>query len=109
MRRQQAHGYQLVCVLGAAGPVAVAGFRCSEALAWGRYLYVDDLATLASERSRGHGARLIAWLRDYALRHGCEQLHLDSGVQRFSAHRFYLREGFSITSHHFALELEPDA
>jgi predicted GNAT superfamily acetyltransferase len=107
VRRQQAGGYQLAQLRGAAGPVAVAGFRLSEALAWGRFLYVDDLATLASERSRGHGARLIAWLTDYARRHGCAQLHLDSGVQRYAAHRFYLREGMSITGHHFELDLGP--
>ncbi len=27
------------------------------------------------------------------------KLQLDSGVQRFGAHRFYLREGFHISSH----------
>ncbi len=105
VRRQQKDGYQILRVLGAGGPVAVAGFRRTEGLAWGRYVYVDDLATLASERSRGHGKRLIAWLIAYAREHGCVQLHLDSGVQRFAAHRFYLREGMSITAHHFELEL----
>jgi hypothetical protein len=30
---------------------------------------------------------------------------LDSGVQRFGAHRFYLRRRMDITSHHFALDL----
>jgi len=109
VRRQERDGYRLAALPGAAGPVAVAGFRCTESLAWGRYLYVDDLATLASERSRGHGRRLIAWLRDHAREQGCAQLHLDSGVQRFAAHRFYLREGMAITGHHFQLELGPGA
>jgi hypothetical protein len=40
----------------------------------------------------------------YALEQGCRQLELDSGVQRFGAHRFYLREGFDISSHHFSIE-----
>jgi len=31
------------------------------------------------------------------------QLHLDSGVQRYMAHKFYLREGFIIASHHFSI------
>jgi hypothetical protein len=30
---------------------------------------------------------------------------LDSGVQRFGAHRFYLRRRMNITSHHFAIDL----
>ncbi|WP_237067646.1 hypothetical protein [Microbulbifer guangxiensis] len=29
----------------------------------------------------------------------CEQLRLNSGVQRSGAYRFYLREGFDINSH----------
>jgi hypothetical protein len=28
-------------------------------------------------------------------------------VQRFEAHRFYLREGMHIRGHHFSLELDP--
>jgi hypothetical protein len=36
---------------------------------------------------------------------GCAKLELDSGVQRFDAHRFYLRKRMIISSHHFSLEL----
>ncbi|MGZ5001726.1 MAG: GNAT family N-acetyltransferase, partial [Chthoniobacterales bacterium] len=31
---------------------------------------------------------------------------LDSGVQRFDAHRFYLMKRMKISSHHFSLELD---
>ncbi|MBI3921087.1 MAG: GNAT family N-acetyltransferase, partial [Armatimonadetes bacterium] len=86
--------------------VAVAGFRLSENLAWGRFLYVDDLVTDEAERSRGHGQELLEWLLEYAHQQDCDQFHLDSGVQRFGAHRFYLRHGMDITSHHFALKLK---
>jgi GNAT superfamily N-acetyltransferase len=84
---------------------AVAGFRIAEFLAWGRILYVDDLVTASAQRSRGHGQALFDWLVARARANGCAQLHLDSGVQRFDAHRFYLRQRMSITSHHFALQL----
>ena len=43
------------------------------------------------------------WLKCHARENECEQIHLDSGVQRFPAHRFYLREGFDIASHHFSI------
>ena len=33
-------------------------------------------------------------------------LDLDSGVQRFPAHRFYLGQGMAITAHHFALDVQ---
>lgn len=105
VRRQEAAGYRIACVRREGRVVAVAGFRLGETLAWGRFLYVDDLVTLASERSRGHGAALLRFLAARARDAGCGQLHLDSGVQRRDAHRFYEREGLAITSHHFARKL----
>jgi GNAT superfamily N-acetyltransferase len=84
---------------------AVAGFRLVEMLAWGRSLYVDDLVTDSAERSKGYGESLMRWLIDCARATGCEELHLDSGVQRFDAHRFYLAQRMKISSHHFAIDL----
>ena len=87
--------------------VAAAGFRVGHMLAWGRYLYVDDLSTLPEARRRGYGRLLLEWLTEEARRLGCEQLHLDSGVtaDRYDAHRLYLNTGLAITSHHFARRL----
>jgi len=103
--RQQREGYRLAFVEADGAVEACAGFRVAENLAWGRFLYVDDLVTAESARSHGHGARLMDWLIEEARAAGCVQLHLDSGVQRFAAHRFYLRERMEITAHHFALKL----
>lgn len=105
-RQQQGGGYQLA-FLEADGLVrAVAGYRFLECLMWGRFLYVDDLVTASAWRSQGHGQHLLAWLVAQARAADCDQLHLDSGVQRFAAHRFYLRERLEITCHHFALKLK---
>ena len=99
--QQREHDYRLA-VLEEDGAVrAVAGFRIAECLAWGRFLYVDDLVTARSVRFRGYGQRLFDWLLAEARREGCEQLHLDSGVQRYEAHGFYLKNRLHITSHHF--------
>jgi GNAT superfamily N-acetyltransferase len=105
VRLQMEQGYRLVCLATADGPVAVAGYRLLETLAWARILYVDDLVTLANARSQGHGRALFAWLVRAARCEGCASLQLDSGVQRFDAHRFYLRERMVISSHHFSLPL----
>jgi len=45
------------------------------------------------------------WLEAVAREDGCGQLHLDSGVQRFDAHRFYFTRGMAIRSHHFGRDL----
>lgn len=87
--------------------VAVAGFRVGENLAWGLFLYVDDLVTLPTQRSRGYGARLLAWLKERAANEGCQQMHLDSGIQRKDAHRFYEREGMTMASFHFVENIAP--
>lgn len=96
------HGYRLVFapVNGKAG--AVAGFRTGRSLSWGRYLYIDDLVTDSGMRSLGLGQRLMNWLFDEASRLRCEGIHLDSGVHRFDAHRFYMRNGLEIRGHHFS-------
>ena len=100
------NGYRLVGSFedGEDDAAAVAGFRVARMIAWGRYLYVDDLVTAAERRGRGHADALFAWLLEEAARQGCDQFHLDSGVgpQRADAHRFYLRHGMRITSYHFA-------
>ncbi len=106
VRRQMTEAGYRLAMLSASGEVlAVAGFRTSECLAWGRYLYVDDLVTRANARSRGCGGALVDWLVARARAMDCAQVHLDSGVQRFAAHRFYLTKRMDITSHHFCLQL----
>ena len=102
IKAQQRDGYQLAYVEQDGRVLCVAGFVVGRKLAWGQHIYVDDLVTDAGHRSSGAGAALIDWLRSHARQLGCEQIHLDSGVQRFGAHRFYLREGFDIVGHHFS-------
>ena len=101
VRSQQRSGYHLAALRDGAGPVAVAGFRFGENLAWGHHLYVDDLVTLPEARSRRYGAALLAWLVEFGRARGARQLHLDSGKQRTDAHRFYEREGLEASSLHF--------
>jgi GNAT superfamily N-acetyltransferase len=87
---------------------SVAGFRIAHNLAWGRFLYVDDLVTRAALRGRGHADAVMGWVQREARRQGCGELHLDSGVgpDRADAHRFYFRHGLRIASYHFARALD---
>jgi GNAT superfamily N-acetyltransferase len=105
VHRQQKQGYQIVFIEVENRAVAVAGFRVSENLFAGRFMYVDDLVVDEKVRSQQHGQNLFNWLIAYAKQQGCVQLDLDSGVQRFAAHRFYLRQRMNIVSHHFSLGL----
>ena len=101
------HGYQLLYIRDQADEVAaVAGFRISHNLFMGKHLYIDDLVTSADKRSQGYGEQLLSWLRKLARSENCAWLHLDSGTQREQAHKFYFREGMTITSFHFSESLE---
>ncbi len=102
---QYEDGYRLAYVESGGHVRAVAGFRILRNLAWGRFLYVDDLVTLPSDRSKGLGRVLMEWLVERARTQGCDELHLDSGVHRAAAHRFYLERGLEISSYHFGMAL----
>lgn len=102
VRAMMAEGYRLAYIEHGGEITAVAGYRVLTMLSRGRFLYVDDLVTAPDARSKGHGGRLLEWLADEARRLGCERLHLDSGVQRIDAHRFYFNHRMHIACYHFA-------
>ena len=104
-RMMQTDGYLQAAVFDGDAVVAVAGYRFMEILYAGKTLYVDDLNTDETRRSRGYGKALMDWLKREARERGCVQLQLDSGVQREQTHRFYFREGLTINCYHFRLDL----
>jgi GNAT superfamily N-acetyltransferase len=104
-RMMQTDGYLQAAVFEGDTVVAVAGYRFMEMLFSGKTLYVDDLNTDDTLRSRGHGKMLMDWLKGEAKERGCVQLQLDSGVQREQTHRFYFREGLTINCYHFRIDL----
>lgn len=101
VRRMQAGGFHLALLADEGVVRAVAGYRYHDKLFSGKNLYVDDLVTDTARRSRGYGRALLDWLLAEARAHGCTQLELDSGVQRFDAHRFYFRERMHVSAYHF--------
>ena len=105
IRRMQQEGFLLAALEDEGEVRAVAGFRVNVLLARGKNLYVDDLVTAEASRSHAYGHALIQWLIQYARDNDCDTFDLDSGVQRFRAHRFYFREGMHINAYHFTLSL----
>jgi GNAT superfamily N-acetyltransferase len=106
VQRQQRDGYLLAFVEANGDVRAVAGYRFLESLFSGRFMYVDDLVTREVDRSFGFGGQLLDWLVGQARENGCDNFELDSGVQRFDAHRFYFAKRMKISSYHFAINLK---
>jgi len=105
VRALMTEGFRLAYIQDAGGVVAVAGFRIYSNLFMGKHLYVDDLVTDEQVRSNGYGRAMLDWLKNLARENGCAVLHLDSGTHRHQAHKFYLNQGFDITSYHFSQKL----
>ncbi len=103
--QQNNSGYFLAYLQDNNNVKSCAGFIFAEKLFSGRMMYVDDLVSDEGERSKGYGDKLFDWLVNHAKENNCDQLHLDSGVHRHGAHRFYLRKRMDITSYHFVLKL----
>lgn len=102
VRLQQKEGYVLAYATDASGtPAACIGFRRQNRLVHGKVIYVDDLVTSETGRSRGYGAALLDWLERLAKEEGFKAVDLDSGTHRTEAHRFYFRQRYAISSFHF--------
>ena len=85
---------------------AVAGYRIHTNLVSGKHIYIDDLVTIPDGRSKGYGKALNDYLVEKSRELGFTTIQLDSGVHRADAHRFYFREGYTISSFHFRRLLE---
>ena len=103
IKSMQTEGYQLAFIEGENGYAAsVIGFRYLQFTFKGKHFYIDDLSTLPEARGKGHGGALIDHVCALAKQKGYHYVTLDSGHQRFDAHRLYLNKGFTIASHHFS-------
>jgi GNAT superfamily N-acetyltransferase len=102
MREVLAAGAQMAVAVDGGGEVrGVTVFRILEKTHSGRDLYCDDLVTDEMRRSTGVGHALVQYMEGVCRERGCDTFSLDSGAQRQQAHKFYFREGMTITSFHF--------
>lgn len=103
--RQFEQGYRLLAAWRGTHAVALAGYRLQENLVYGRFLYVDDLVALETERRSRLGQRLLETLADEARAQGCAKLVLDTALSNALAQRFYYRQGMLATAMRFNLAL----
>lgn len=105
VEKMKPESYQLIYIEENNQVVAVCGFRYITNLFDGRHIYIDDLSTLPQARGKGYGGALFDFVVEKATSEGLSAVHLDSGHQRFDAHRLYLNKKMKIVFHHFRLEL----
>jgi GNAT superfamily N-acetyltransferase len=95
-------GYTLAFIEEDGIAVAAIGFRYLQLLYNGRQYYIDDISTLPGYRGRGYAGKLLDFVEEKAKEKNFDVITLDSGYQRFDAHRLYLNKGFTINAHHFS-------
>ena len=103
--RQRAEGYRILAAWRDGQPVALAGYRITENLIHGRFLYVDDLVSAEEARRSGLGARLLDAVAAEGRGAGCRRLVLDTALDNVLAHRFYYRQGMLARALRFSREI----
>ena len=101
MKEVLAGGAEMAVALVDGDVAGITVFRILEKTHSGRDLYCDDLVTDEARRSTGVGHALIQYMEAICRERSCDTFSLDSGTQRQQAHKFYFREGMTITSFHF--------
>ena len=109
VRRQQADTYRLLAAWRGQAAIGLAGYRVTENLIHGRFVYVDDLVVLEPERSGGIGALLLDGVTEETRRLDCRRLVLDTPLANALGQRFYFRYGMLSTAMRFAKPVPPAA
>jgi len=81
--------YKMYALLDNNEIVAVIGFKPMITLSSGKFIWVCDLVTDTTLRSKGYGEKLLTYLEGWAIENNYESIALSSGLQRTDAHRFY--------------------
>ena len=103
--RQSHQGYRLSGLWQDQQLAGLVGFRESENLLYGRFIYVDDLVIDSAQRGLGLGSMLLDFVRHEGKQLGCNHLVLDTGLHKPLAQRFYFREGLLAKGMHFVQPL----
>ncbi len=105
VKNQQKAGFALNYIEESEMVTACVGYRFLDTLAWGKIIYVDDLITKEHVRGRGYANLLLEYIDEQAKKLSCNEIHLDTGYQRYDAHRLYLKNGFKLICHHLSKSL----
>ena len=107
MKQVLAAGAEMAVAVEDGRVKGVTVFRILEKTHSGRDLYCDDLVTDEAQRSTGVGHALMQYMEQVCRERACDTFSLDSGAWRQQAHKFYFREGMTITSFHFDKKISP--
>lgn len=98
----QKEGYRLFGLYDGDQLIVVSGLSILTNLYYKRHIWVYDLVTAETHRSKGYGLHLMKFIEELAHKEGCQTIALSSGLERVDAHRFYIDKlGYSKPSYVF--------
>jgi GNAT superfamily N-acetyltransferase len=106
-RQRDEAGYRLLAAWRGEAAIGLAGYRVQEMLVAGRFIYVDDLVVLSTERRSQLGAQLLDAVSDEGKRLDCPRLVLDTAIDNSLGQRFYFRYGMLARALRFSKPLNP--
>ncbi|WP_113929239.1 GNAT family N-acetyltransferase [Bacillus sp. P14.5] len=89
LKDMRAEGYRVFGLYDAEELVSLAGVIIRTNFYAGRHVFIYDLVTRSTARSKGYGRKLLEFIEAWGEEQGCVTAGLDSGMQRKDAHRFY--------------------
>ncbi|OQW46760.1 MAG: hypothetical protein A4S09_02290 [Proteobacteria bacterium SG_bin7] len=91
-----ADGYEIVGIESDGKVSAVMGYRVLHDYVHGKHLYIDDLVSTESQRSKGLGAELLGHAENLAKELGCKGLRLCTGIDNELGKKFYERHNWKL-------------
>lgn len=98
--------YKMFALIEDGEIVAVTGFKPMVTLYYGRSIWVSDLVTDTTKRSKGYGRKLLSYVQEWSKENNYENVSLSSALQRTGAHSFYENKmGYDKVSYIFQTNL----
>lgn len=89
VKTMASEGYQLIAIYANNEIVGVTGIIFRTNFYYGKHVFVYDLVTKSSVRSKGYGARLLEYVHQLGKEKECKVVALDSAFNNSNAHKFY--------------------
>jgi len=89
MAAKESDGYRMFALFEQNKMAAVIGFKPMITLSSGKFVWICDLVTDQTIRSKGNGERLLSFVEEWATENKFGSISLSSGLERTDAHRFY--------------------
>lgn len=95
-------GYEIVAMEQKGQIVALMGYRILYDFVRGRHLYIDDLVSTATLRSKGLGAELLKYAESISRDLGCKTMRLCAVLENEKGIRFYERNNWAKRAYAFS-------